>query len=224
MHKKRLLFTKTRRAKYISHLDLLRTFQRIFRRAGLELKHSEGFNPHPQLTFALPLSVGAESVCELADIVLESEVSGEALPDLLNSVSPEGIRFLKAYTPERKFNEIRWLETEGTLYYDHAEGADRLSEITGALTGLFEAPALVITKKTKKGEGDFDVIPAIHSVRFEVKSDNDILVRAVVSAQSPTLNPELLVTAIRTHQPEYAPDFASFRRLELYDGGHNVFR
>jgi radical SAM-linked protein len=224
MTKKRLLFEKTGRAKFISHLDLLRTFQRIFRRAGLELKHSEGFNPHPQITFALPLSVGAESVCELADIGLVSEISGDALPELLNSVSPEGIRFLKAYTPGRKFAEIRWLETEGTLYYDDAAGAQWLSGAAGALTGLFAAPTLVITKKTKKGEGEFDVIPAIHSIRFEEKSGNEISVRAVVSAQSPTMNPEHLVTAIRTHMPAYAPDFAAFRRLELYDKDHNVFR
>ena len=49
----RLLFSKTGRAKYISHLDLMRTFQRAFARAGIQIKHTEGFNPHPFVSIAL---------------------------------------------------------------------------------------------------------------------------------------------------------------------------
>ena len=60
MDKMRLRFEKTGRAIYISHLDMMRTMQRVFARAGLELKYSEGFNPHPQISIALPLSVGTE--------------------------------------------------------------------------------------------------------------------------------------------------------------------
>ena len=65
MDKLRLRFEKTGRAVYISHLDLMATMQRAFSRAGLELKYSEGFNPHPLISILLPLSVGTASVCEL---------------------------------------------------------------------------------------------------------------------------------------------------------------
>ena len=70
MSKLRLRFAKQGRAVYISHLDLMHTMQRAFSRAGYELKYSEGFNPHPQISIALPLSVGASSLCEILDFKL----------------------------------------------------------------------------------------------------------------------------------------------------------
>ena len=74
MAKLRLRFAKEGRAVYISHLDLLRTFQRVFLRQGIVLRHSQGFHPHPILSFALPLSVGQESVCELLDLETVEEI------------------------------------------------------------------------------------------------------------------------------------------------------
>ena len=71
--KLRLRFEKTGRAVYISHLDLMHTMQRAFNRAGYRLKYSEGFNPHPQIAIALPLSVGMASLCEIMDFKLKSE-------------------------------------------------------------------------------------------------------------------------------------------------------
>ena len=60
----RLLFEKIGNAVWMSHLDLMRVFQRAFKRAGLNLKCTQGFNPRPSVSIALPLSVGVESVCE----------------------------------------------------------------------------------------------------------------------------------------------------------------
>ncbi len=74
MRRTRLLFSKTGRARYISHLDLMRTFQRVFLRAGIRLRHTEGFNPHPYMVFALPLPVGCESDCELLDFDLPTKL------------------------------------------------------------------------------------------------------------------------------------------------------
>ena len=68
---------------YISHLDLLRTFQRVFLRQGIVLRHSQGFHPHPILSFALPLSVGQESVCELLDLETVEDLDCAALPGRL---------------------------------------------------------------------------------------------------------------------------------------------
>ena len=77
---RRLLFEKTGSAVWMSHLDLMRLFQRAFKRAELPLTHTQGFNPRPSVSIALPLSVGVESVCELLDFDLEGEkVEGEVL-------------------------------------------------------------------------------------------------------------------------------------------------
>ena len=90
--KLRLIFIKEGRAVYISHLDLLRTFQRVFLRQGLVLRHSQGFHPHPILSFALPLPVGQSSACEVLDFEVVEDMDGKGLPESLNRFMPEGIR------------------------------------------------------------------------------------------------------------------------------------
>ena len=107
MDKLRMRFQKTGRAVYISHLDLMHTLQRAFSRAGYELKYSEGFNPHPSMSIALPLSVGAASVCELMDFTLKHDT---ALPDIkekLNAAMPEGICVSDIYAAENKFAGLK---------------------------------------------------------------------------------------------------------------------
>ena len=96
MDKLRLRFEKTGRAVYISHLDLMATMQRAFARAGLELKYSEGFNPHPLISILLPLSVGTASVCELMDFRLREDTELGTLPERLTAALPEGIRVRKS--------------------------------------------------------------------------------------------------------------------------------
>ena len=90
--KLRLIFAKEGRAVYISHLDLLRTFQRVFLRQGLVLRHSQGFHPHPIISFALPLPVGQASGCEVLDFEVNEAMDGTGLQEALNRFMPEGIR------------------------------------------------------------------------------------------------------------------------------------
>ena len=81
----RLLFTKTGEAVWMSHLDLMRLFQRAFKRAGLHLTHTQGFNPRPSVSIALPLSLGMESRCELLDFELDGdEVTFKEIAERLN--------------------------------------------------------------------------------------------------------------------------------------------
>ena len=87
----RLLFSKTGRAKYISHLDLMRTFQRAFQRADLTIRHTEGFNPHPFISILLPLSLGFSSQCEILEFQLLDSIAPDQVPGMLNGVMPDGI-------------------------------------------------------------------------------------------------------------------------------------
>ena len=87
--KLRMRFSKTGRAIWLSHLDLMRTMQRAFLRAEYPLKYSEGFNPHAQISILLPLSVGVSSECELMDFQLKEDVDLSQLPARLTSVMPE---------------------------------------------------------------------------------------------------------------------------------------
>ena len=215
----RLRFTKTGRAVYISHLDLMRTVQRSFVRAGLRLKHSEGFNPHPQLVFALPLSVGMASECELLDFKLDELACVSEIPYLLNRALPEGIRVTEVYHKERKFKEIRWLDVDGTFEYDGQDAGTKLP----ALMDFFSKESIVIQKKSKSKIGDFDISPAIRSISFDSEGEN-VFLKAVVSAQEPTMNPELLPAALTQLDPALAPSFASFTRRQVYDADMQIFR
>ena len=212
-------FKKTGRAIYISHLDLMKTMQRAFSRADYPLKYSEGFNPRPQISIALPLSVGTGSVCELMDFKIKDEVPPHKLIENLNMSLPEGIEVLEVYEPQRKASALKWLEIGGVMEYDERN----ITEMAEKLTEFYSAPELVIIKKTKRGEGEADIKPAIRKISFEPDGDC-VKLHAIISAQEPTLNPELLTEALRQRAPEIAPDFAKYTRLETYDADMKVFR
>lgn len=220
MSKTRILFEKKGKAKYISHLDLMRTMQRVFLRAGLKIKHTEGFNPHPYIVFCLPMSVGAESICELMDFDLVEDMDLSIIPEKLTSVMPEGITVKKAYPVERKFREMEWLKIEGFLFYDGEDAESKLEP----LTELFKRKELVITRKTKRGMGEADIAPMINKISFEAENNKTIKFEAIIHAQEPTLNPAHIIEAIRTHLPEAVPDFYKYTRMELYDKEFKVFR
>jgi len=219
MDKLRLRFSKTGRAVYISHLDLMHTFQRAFSRAGYTLKHSEGFNPHPVISIAMPLSVGTSSVCELMDFRLTCDEDISQMASRLTSALPEGIEVLEVYEAERKITELKWLEAEGTLSYDSTPDPELLRQ-------FYARPEIVITKKTKRGVGQVNLVDGIRSLELAPSAENsgNILLHAVVSAQEPPLNPDLLIEALRQLSPEMVPDFSSFHRLEVYDAAMQRFR
>ena len=217
MDKLRLRFEKTCRAVYISHLDLMAVMQRAFARADLPLKFSEGFNPHPQISILLPLSVGTASICELMDFRLLEERDLKTLPDRLTAVLPDGIRALEAYESVRKSAQLKWLDIEGMLEYD------TVKPMADKLDAFFSRPELTIEKKTKRGSGQADIRPAIDKIGFSDTGEG-LKLRARISAQEPTLNPDHLINALRQLCPELAPDFARFTRLETYDADGNVYR
>ena len=116
----RLLFTKEGAAIWSSHLDLMRALMRSFRRAGIDLKHSQGFTPHPELSILMPLSVGVESQCEIAEFTL---AEGCAIPvseivPRLNPVLPAGIRALDCWEGGMKPGKLAWLRARLTLRYE----------------------------------------------------------------------------------------------------------
>lgn len=219
MDKLRLRFEKTGKAIWISHLDLMRVMQRAFLRAGCRMKYSEGFNPHPILSVCLPLSVGAASRCELMDFRLDEAPDLAALPARLTAAMPEGIRVLEVYPAERKITELKWLRAEGRLEYD-AGGAE---EKAGALEEFFSRRPLTAPRRTKRGPEAFDLGPHLNGLLLE-PGEGAVRLEAVISAQDPVVNPELLIAALREGAPALVPDFAAFTRLETYDAEMRVFR
>lgn len=220
MARLRLLFAKDGRAVYISHLDLLRTFQRVFLRQGLVLRHSQGFHPHPIISFAMPLSVGQSSCCEILDFEVTQDMDGSGLPDELNRFMPEGIRALDCYVPSRPVRELAKLRCRVELVYDGGVPADAREKIQNLLLG----ESVVIQKRTKrKAMADVDIRPMLHELEV-TETPGLLTLDAVVAAQNPGMNPALLAAAVETHLPEIKPDFVRVRRLELLDTAGTVFR
>ena len=220
MSKLRLLFEKQGTACYISHLDLMRTFQRLFLRAGIFLKHSNGFHPHPIISIVLPLPVGQSSCCELLDFEIEQTVDLAALPALLNAGCPEGLRVLRAYEAVRPVKDLAFVQAEMDLSYDRGvpEGA------CAALRDLFSRQELMIQKKNKRKElVDVNVRPLLRQITF-ARQEGRVHVQAVVSAQNPGLNPALLASAVEANLPDYAPDFVTVRRTDVLDESGASFR
>ena len=185
----RLAFSKADTAKFISHLDLMRTFQRAFLRAGIHIKHTEGFNPHAFVSIPLPLSVGYSSGCEVLECqVLDTPL--EEVPQRMNAALPAGITVHRCY-----------------------EG------VRPVIRGLLSRESLVMEKRSKKaksGKVEVDLIPLIARANVEERRDT-IALDLILKAQNPGLNPELIVSAIRTYCPDAAPDYAVFHRRAVLD-------
>ena len=193
----RLLFSKTGRAKYISHLDLMRTFQRAFARAKIPIKHTEGFG-------------------------LMEGTGREEVPGRLTAAMPEGIVVHQCYPAQRKLKELAYVNYIMNMEYP----AGRPQETESAMRELLGRDSLIMQKKSnkaKKGYTEVDLIPLIRGWNLECQSDTMTL-DAVLSAQNPGLNPELIHSAFCQEYPQFRPDMVTFHRREVLDKDGTPFR
>ena len=217
----RLLFEKKGNAVWISHLDLMRLFQRAFKRAGLALTHTHGFNPRPSVSIALPLSVGVESCCELLEFSLDDQVcTNEEIRDRLNLALVDGIRVLEVYEGGRKYGELSLLSCVIKLNYEHGVP----EEAGKAITTLLSGSSLILPKKTKSGIQDQDIIPMIKDFSVDTTNTGCVEIQALICCQNPTLNPAQIPLAVSTFLPEFAPDSCEYARCEIYDVKRTIFR
>ena len=214
----RLLFEKTGDSVWISHLDTMRVFQRAFRRAGLMLKHSQGFTPRAIVSIALPLSVGVHSRCELLDYELENDAA--VTPEVLNDALPAGIRVREVIENGRKIKELTHLRATLELTYDGGVTDGLLQE----LETLYHGESLILKKHSRKGETETDILPMLCELRMEKTEEKVLRMEVLVCAQNPSLNPQLLINAIELYAPHLAPDAVIIRREEVFDAEGNVFR
>lgn len=189
----RVKFYKIGNLQYISHLDLVRTMMKVIVRAKLPLWYTEGFNPKPKLTFAAPLSIGTESMCEFMDIRLTERISEiDAIRSLNLNMTGE-MQAVEAYYPDEKMTALKWLGYEITI--SDVNASDELAE---ACDRALSAPELPILKKTKSGEAMVDIKPLIKYSCADFK-DGKIVISCVLSADSSSfLNPEYVVKVLQS--------------------------
>ena len=190
----RIWFEKRGRAKYISHLDLMRAMTRAVRRAQLPLWYTEGFNPHPYLAFPLPLPLGQEGLREAMDLRLIDGMPLDEIRKRLNEVLPEGIQVLSVAEPWSKAGEIK------AAVYRIAIACDAPEAWIEQAEALLKQGNLTAKKMGKKGhrkvEKEIALAPLIMSYGLRAQDGIAILECTLAAGSEMNLNPALLLGAL----------------------------
>jgi len=185
----RLRFARSEPAVWLAHLDLMRTFERSIRRAGLPVAYSKGFNPRPHLAFALPIGTGLATRDDYVDIFLDEPVEPDELMNRLNACLPAGLSILAA----------RPVSGTGPSLMSLIRAADyRLqgSGLSAAADQLLNLPAdqpWLVEKEGKSGKSMVDIRPLL--ISLEQHGSDDLLIRVKAGSQE-NLRPDLFLKAL----------------------------
>lgn len=162
MHRYRICYSKRGPARYISHLDLVRTFERAMRRANLPMAFSEGFNPHPRFSFAAPLPVGTEGLAEVVEVEMTEPLAPHDLAERLNSSLPPGL-VVKEVTDVLDHAPAPMAVLEKAGYVVHLDSYELPAPLPeGAVQDFMVLEKVEVVRKGKNGlEKIFDIQPGI---------------------------------------------------------------
>ncbi|MDD2483781.1 MAG: TIGR03936 family radical SAM-associated protein [Eubacteriales bacterium] len=217
MEKYLLKFEKTGTIRYISHLDLMRQFQRAFKRAEIALAYSQGFNPHPKMSFGQPLSLGFTSVGEYLEFETLQNYLPEDIIKMLNETIPNGLKVIDcAYLHGTKKTVAAMVEygsyeilSEQSL----GKGADEV------LTPFLAQETILVEKRQKKGKmAEVDIRPMIKALFLIERPDGIAVLATIAAGSNANLNPELLMKALFAFVgKDFENGMASIKRLELFN-------
>ena len=219
----RIKYTKTGVLKYIGHLDMMRYFQKLLRRSGMDIGFTQGYSPHPEISIALPLGIGVTSEAEYMDVTVNSCGHSAEMIELLNKDQVEGVRVLSfRQVPDgRRSNcmaivsAARYQATfSGSM---KAEISSRKLVIEERLQDMLAQSSIIIRKKTKRSDGDADIRPLVYEAQSVASLSSIELLLAAGSANS--LNPDTFMRAFAEHcgiEPQGIP--WHIHRLEIYAG------
>lgn len=191
----RIWFKKMGMSRYVSHLDLMRAMTRTVRRAKLPLWYTEGFNPHPYMTFALPLSLGMESLCESMDVRIEGNITNEGIFDLLKGAMPPGIELTAVTDPVHDPKVIALGEFD--ILFDADKKAEALAKV---IKDMLSQDSLIVQKLGKKGRHkvlkDIDLMEHIKEYSVGVMGERVKLSVTLPAGSTTNINPSLLADEI----------------------------
>lgn len=209
-------FYKHDEVRFVSHLDMQRLFQRAFRRAGLPLSYSKGFNPHPLLSFATALSVGYTSECEYFDVFLDEKIDADEFRSRVNAVLPEGVAVTKAVDAGEMKASLTTLMRSADYFarldFDREVTSE---ELENALASLLTGE-IIVEKKTKGGMKDVDIRPLLISVKLIDCSEGSAIlyIKGKLTAEG-GLPLELLFGAISEKVSASAVSTVNRRTIEM---------
>lgn len=192
----RIWFKKMGMSRYVSHLDLMRAMSRTLRRAKVPLWYTEGYNPHPYMTFALPLSLGMESLCESMDIRIEGESTNEDIFEMLKGSMPPGIDIISVDEPQYDPKHISFGEFD--ILFDCEKKADNLKVL---IEDMLSKDELIVQKLGKKGRRkvlkDINLIEFIKSYSVSVFGERVKVTITLPAGSTTNVNPSLLADEIQ---------------------------
>lgn len=221
MREVRLRFSKTDRLKYISHLDINRAMARALKRAEIPLWYTEGFNPHPYMSFSLPLSLGVESLCESVDLRIVGDITNEDIKSRLNSVLPDGLKIVDVYDDFRDNSEIVYSDYVYKFEFKDNEAAYE------KIKAVLESDEILALKKGKQGRKrvmkETNIKSFIDKYSISIRGDVIILNIRLLAGPEKNLNPSLLFdTIIRLIDTDF--EWKSISRISLLDKDYKEFK
>lgn len=213
MHKLRLKFSKNGPIKFIGHLDVMRYFQKAIRRAGVDIKYSEGFSPHQVLSFAQPLSVGATSDGEYLDMTVNSMNSPQEVMDNLDAVMNEGIEIVAIAELDEREEKAMTTSYAAKYHLKFRENSKPDFDWVSAMKSYLAKDNLPAIKKTKSGEKEIDMKPMILKYEF----GEDCLDILLMMSSKVTLKPTLLFEYFfRSLGREFNTVWLDIHRVDIY--------
>jgi len=212
-------YSKDSEIKFIAHLDLMRTLQKIIKRSELPIEYSKGFNPHMAVSIAQPLSVGVHSKGEYMDIVLSCELEEKYIIDIMNENSPRGIKILDAVKviPVEGKKKSQAMAIIDAAKYTIKLKCTKEEEVKETLQEISSTSEWNIIKKSKSGEKMINIKPLVY--KFEYKVDSSILAISTLVAcgSRDNLSAHLLADYMKKNiQSINKEAFVDIQREEMY--------
>lgn len=194
--KVRIKFSKHGALKFIGHLDIMRYFQKAFRRAGIDIAYTEGFSPHQVMSFAAPLGVGLESDGEYLDVELNALESTDSLKEKINEQMADGMEILSVVVlPEKTGSAMAAVAAAG--YYIAFRNAFLPPDGWQSVIDAFLAKEhIMVEKQTKKSALKIDIKPSIYDFRPSSYQEKDCLYLMVNASSAGNIKPAMVMEAL----------------------------
>lgn len=199
----RLKFAKGREVKYISHLDLMRVFQRALRRTGIPISYSSGFNPHQEISFGAPLSLGVTSSAEYVDLKLAEPMDVREIQRRLNDSLPDGIRILDGIEMRENHKSAMSIVSHSRYLiriYIQNVSFNELNKKIKAFTALKNIKTMKKQPKKDFELKEIDIRPLIVYMKLAESEDDIYTIDCLLlSGSKGNLKPQLLIKALKEY-------------------------
>ena len=191
----RLKYKKDKNLKFVSHLELMKTVERIFRRMKLPMKFSQGYNPRPKLSFAAPLPVGVSGECEYLDVELLETVEINDFLRNQESFMPDGLEFLAGAYLEKSKSPMSLVSSSEYIINIEVEEAIEPLLMKEKIASLLNRDEAIMKKVNKKGKmKETNIRDRIYSIEYMTCIDGCIVLRTKLSTGSEAnLKPEVMM-------------------------------